>query len=169
MIQYIVCCTVNLWHVSWSRDFQSVWSPPMRVSTWACTCSGPTAPPWGSVCRRHLEAPHPRDVIISTPWRTVRKPVWIRPGPENASLWNLQCTVVLRAATSSLAKKTIEKLWTFLEKLLSEFTFIPHWVILKLCHLVFRISNLLVNGTILYIDNKVSVKTNLLLNVYFRN
>ena len=105
MIQHIVCCAVNLWHVSWSRDFQSVWSPPMRVSTWACTCSGPTAPPWGSVCRRHLEAPHPRDVIISTPWRTVRKPVWIRPGPENASLWNLQCTVVLRAATSSLAKK----------------------------------------------------------------
>ena len=66
-------------------------------------------------------------------------------------------------------KKQLENYEKFLERLLSEFTFIPHLAILKLCHLVFRIPNLLVNGTILYIDNKVSVKTNLLLNVFFRN
>ena len=70
---------------------------------------------------------------------------------------------------ASKKKKQLENYEKFLERLLSEFTFIPHLAILKLCHLVFCIPNLIVNGTILYIDNKVSVKTNLLLNVFFRN
>ena len=67
------------------------------------------------------------------------------------------------------SQKKLENYEKFLERLLSEFTFIPHLAILKLCHLVFRIPNILVNGSILYLDNKVSVKTNLLLNVFFRN